>query len=125
MNALFIDSNPNHDIFRVADNQHEQKLSEVQKSHATAFWSKYWNTRVPDYRDIYTRDYETDSYDDNSVSGRNSRLDPRHVQMPGDQGDSDQYDGSNALRLQSSGVTSVTQSVLCIILVSVLAVILW
>ena len=75
---------------------------------------------MPDYRDIYTRDYETENYDDNSVRARNSRLDPRHVQMPGsgdDNSDSDHYTGSNALRLQSSGVTSVTQSVLCIVLV--------
>jgi len=101
-------------IFRVAENPHEQAASPVHSSPATAFWSKYWNTRVPDYRDIYTRDYDDAdydyNYDDNNVGivrtksgGRNTRLDPRHVQMPhGDEDPVKTFDNSNALRLKSS-----------------------
>ena len=104
---------------RVAENPQEQAASPpVHNSPATAFWSKYWNNRVPDYRDMYTRDYDDDeydhNYDDNNVGivrtksrGRNTRLDPRHVQMPhGDEDPVQTFENSNALRLKSSASDS-------------------
>jgi len=111
-------------IFRVAENPLEENAvnHNVQNNPASAFWSKYWNSRVPDYRDSYTRDYSDYEYDDNRVGVvrtksriRNSRLDPRHVQMPRD--DLEEFQRTNALRLQHTTTSGVSRNLLSSVLV--------
>jgi len=76
-------------IFRVAENPHERAVEVPPRSHP---WAKLW----PTARDSYHRP-------DNRLrtkSLRNNRLDPRHVRLQSEE--LERFDGSNALKLQSS-----------------------
>ena len=101
---------------RVAESPHEQQATApgpaTRRGPASAFWSKYWSSRVPDYRDLYSRDYgdygDYDADADNRVGEQlrgprtKSRLDPRHVQSAPAEELSRTFDNTNALRLKSS-----------------------
>jgi len=117
-------------IFRVAENPHEQQMSSNQRNHATAFWSKYWNNRIPktfrnsDYRDVYQHEQSLDypSYEDHFKRDhisrdRKSRLDARHVQMPQN---SENYEDSTASRLRSNGSECDKPYTLLMVLVTLL-----
>ena len=114
----------------MAENPHEQQMSSNQRNHATAFWSKYWNNRIPktfsnsDYRDIYQHEQELDypSYEnhfkrDHISRDRKSRLDARHVQMPQN---SENYEDSTASRLRSNGSECDKPYTLLMVLVTLL-----
>lgn len=103
-------------IFRVAESPHEQTVSRVQSSPASSFWSGYWGAR----EEVHEYEYgEYEDYQENRV-GRvvtKSRLDPRHVNMPGEEEAralSERGD-TNALRLQSGGGHSHTNCLLLIL----------
>jgi len=89
-------------VFRVAESKLETSPSHLLQSKPTVFWSRYWNSRVPDARDMYrTRDYE-DVYqdlDDNSLDNAENKHQRRYSDLDG-------YDESlepvNALRLHSA-----------------------
>ena len=102
--------------FRVAESPHEQTVSHVQSSPASSFWSGYWGAR----EEVHEYEYgEYGDYQENRV-GRlvtKSRLDPRHVNMPGEEEAralSERGD-TNALRLQSGGGHSHSDCLLLIL----------
>ena len=68
----------------MAESPHEQTVSRVQSSPASSFWSGYWGAR----EEVHEYEYgEYEDYQENRV-GRvvtKSRLDPRHVNMPGEE----------------------------------------
>lgn len=93
-------------IFRVAENEVESSPTSLNHPRPTVFWSKYWNSRVPDIRDIYrTRDPENVFSDNEDNSVRNSDEvypkslgDNRNIVM----GYDESLERANALRLHSS-----------------------
>ena len=87
----------------------ESSSKTLQHSRPAIFWSKYWNSRVPDLRDIYrTRDYVSDYSDtegqDEFVRNDDEGADPRYARSRGEKSHSynEEFDGTNALRLKSS-----------------------
>ena len=121
---------------RVAESPHEQEAVDghpaTHRGPASAFWSKYWSSRVPDYRDLYSRDYGDYDADtaDNSVGEQlrgprtKSRLDPRHVQTAPAEELSRTFDNTNALRLKSSAGLGGQSSYPVLLLSLVLGIIL-
>jgi len=113
--------------FRVAESKLESS-SQLHHSRPAIFWSKYWNSRVPDMRDVYrTRDFDPD-YSDSGDSQRDfvrnsegeTRLDPRYVRTRGEKSQryNEEFDGTNALRLKSSSEKSVFNLSILVILLS-------
>jgi len=57
--------------FRIAESTEETQIPEKMLNIAvpTAFWSKYWRSRVPDSRDLYHTKYEDDFRDVEELRG--------------------------------------------------------
>jgi len=96
--------------FRVAESTMESSSQSLHRARPAIFWSKYWNSRVPDLRDVYrTQDFVSDYSDldgqdefvrtDDGETG----LDPRYVRTRGEKSHryNEEFDGTNALRLKS------------------------
>jgi len=95
--------------FRVAESVLESSSQTLHQSRPAIFWSKYWNSRVPDLRDVYrTRDFISDYSDtedqDEFVRNDDGVSDPRYVRTRGEKSHryNEEFDGTNALRLKSS-----------------------
>ena len=94
---------------RVAESVLESSSQTLHQSRPAIFWSKYWNSRVPDLRDVYrTRDFISDYSDtedqDEFVRNDDGVSDPRYVRTRGEKSHryNEEFDGTNALRLKSS-----------------------
>merc|ERR1712187_372252 len=94
--------------FRVAQSVLETSSQTLQNSRPAIFWSKYWNSRVPDLRDIYrTRDFVSD-YSDREGQEEFVRIeggtDPQYARARAEKSHryNEEFDGTNALRLKSS-----------------------
>eukprot|EP00092_Neocalanus_flemingeri_P000327 GFUD01000349.1.p1 GENE.GFUD01000349.1~~GFUD01000349.1.p1 ORF type:complete len:269 (+),score=44.81 GFUD01000349.1:138-944(+) len=112
--------------FRVAESKMESSSQSLHHSRPAIFWSKYWNSRVPDLRDVYrTRDFEPDYSDSQDDLVRNSdgetRVDPRFLRTRGEKSHryNEEFDGTNALRLKSAGEKIVFNLSVLVILLSV------
>jgi len=91
--------------FRVAESILETSSQTLQNSRPAIFWSKYWNSRVPDLRDIYrTRDYSDREGQEEFVRSDEVGTDPRYVRARAEKSHryNEEFDGTNALRLKSS-----------------------
>jgi len=100
-------------IFRVADQPHEQQAVEREtqsRPAASPLWPGYWGYTEEEYREEYEEEADQENRVGRVVTksgglGRNTRLVTRH----------EEEEDSNALRLQSGGVSQSSPSLLLLL----------